>query len=352
MLPVEIQAPFKPRTIRYYGGKAKLADFIINGMTEFGLKKGMSVLDGFTGTSVIAQELKHRGYRALANDHLYFSYALADAHLAFNESPSFEKLKLDCNIFTYLNSLKPYAGFFTKNYSPYDGCERMYLSIENAKKVDAIRDQIEKWKSEGRITLSEFNYLLATLIYAINLISNITGTYGAYLKFWEGRSAKSLLLIPIDIVSSNYKNEAMYGDIIEAVRQEHYDFIYLDPPYNSRSYFSNYFLLEVVAKGWYETIPIPEGVTGIPGNLRVTSAYSSRKEVSGAFQRLISKCNSDYVFLSYNNEGILPEAKLLDILNDFGDVSVLSQDHKRYRSINQDGSKSITRELLFAVRKK
>jgi adenine-specific DNA-methyltransferase len=352
MLPIDEHARFKPRTIRYYGGKAKLADFIIKGMSEFGLREGMRVLDGFTGTSVIAQELKYRGYQTFANDNLYFSYALADAHLAFNELPKFENLNLEPEIFVYLNTIKPSTGFVTKNYSPYDDCDRMYLSVENAQKVDAIRDQIEVWKSKNLITLSEFNYLLASLIYAINLVSNITGTYGAYLKFWEGRSTKSLELKPIGLNSSNFKNQAMHGDIMDAVSKHQYDFIYLDPPYNSRGYFSNYFFLEVVAKGWYDIIPIPEGVTGIPKNIRVTSDFSSKMEVVGAFQRLISKCNSEYVFLSYNNEGLLSEAKLLEILNDFGQVNVLTQDHKRYKSVNQDGSNSITRELLYAVRKK
>ena len=39
---------YKPRTIRYYGGKAKLTEFIVSGMMKSGLKKGMAVLDGFT----------------------------------------------------------------------------------------------------------------------------------------------------------------------------------------------------------------------------------------------------------------------------------------------------------------
>lgn len=352
MLAVNASSSFKPRTIRYYGGKAKLADFIINGMCEFGLKEGMRVLDGFTGTSVIAQELKHRGYQAFANDNLYFSYVLADAHLAFNETPNFKKLNLDTNVFEYLNLIKPKAGFITKNYSPFGGCDRMYLSIENAKMVDAVRDKIQEWKSDGLISNSEFNYLLASLIYAINLVSNITGTYGAYLKFWEGRSTKELILTPIEITPSKYKNQAMHGDVIDAVSKQNYDFIYLDPPYNSRGYFSNYFFLELVAKGWYETIPLPVGVTGIPKNIEVRSDYSSKREVSGAFQRLISKCNAEYIALSYNNEGLLSQDKLMEILNDAGEVTVLSQAHKRYRSINQNGSNSFTQELLFVVRKK
>lgn len=137
---------FKPRTIRYYGGKAKLANFIINGLQQSGLKEGMTVLDGFTGTSVVAQELKHRGFCTYANDHLYFCYALADAHLAFNNQPTFKKLKLNLDVLDFLNSLAPKNGFVTRNYSPFEECERMYLSVENANKVDAIRDQIESGK--------------------------------------------------------------------------------------------------------------------------------------------------------------------------------------------------------------
>lgn len=352
MNTVSIEPIFKPRTIRYYGGKAKLADFIISGLQLSGLKEGMTVLDGFTGTSVVAQELKYRGFHTFANDHLYFCYALADAHLAFNQRPIFKKLKLKSGVLDYLNSLAPKNGFVTRNYSPFEKCERMYLSIENANKVDAIRDKIEEWKNDAVVTLSEFNYLLATLIYSINLVSNITGTYGAYLKFWEGRSKKSLFLTPIDISPSKYSNQAMCQDVVEAVSKQHYDFIYLDPPYNSRGYFSNYFFLEMVAKGWYETIPIPQGITGIPRNLEIRSDYSSKMEVSGAFQRLINKCDADFVAISYNNEGLLPQDKLLEILNDFGKVKILTQEHKRYRSINQDGSNSITQELLFVVRKK
>ncbi len=348
----KVDAVFKPRTIRYYGGKAKLADFIISGLQQSGLKEGMSVLDGFTGTSVVAQELKHRGFQTYANDHLYFCYILADAHLAFNHQPTFKKLKLNLDVLDYLNSLGPKNGFITKNYSPYEKCERMYLSVENANKVDAIRDQIEDWKNENVITTSEYNYLLAILIYAINLVSNITGTYGAYLKFWEGRSKKRLVLTPIDIAPSKYTNQAMCKDVVEAVSKQHYDFIYLDPPYNSRGYFSNYFFLEMIAKGWYDTIPIPQGVTGIPRNLDVRSNFSSKKEASGAFQRLINKCDTEFIAISYNNEGLLPQDKMLEILKDFGKVKVLSHEHKRYRSVNQDGSNSITQELLFIVRKK
>ena len=107
----------------------------------------------------------------------------------------------------------------------------------------------------------------------------------------------------------------------------------------------------MIAKGWYDKVPVPQGVTGIPKNLEVRSDYSSKIEVSGAFQKLISKCNAEFVAISYNNEGLLQQEKLLEILHHFGKVKIHAQEHKRYRSINQDGNNSITEELLFIVRK-
>jgi len=347
-----LEPAFKPKTIRYYGGKAKLANFIIDGLHQSGLKKGMTVLDGFTGTSVLAQELKHLGFQTYANDHLYFCYALADAHLAFNKQPTFDNLKLNSDVLDHLNSLSPKNGFITKNYSPFNDCKRMYLSKHNANKVDAIRDQIEEWKIAELITISEFNYLISTLIYGINLVSNVTGTYGAYLKFWDERSKKSLLLSHINIMPSIFENKATCDDVNNAVSMRNYDFIYLDPPYNSRGYFSNYFFLELVAKGWYETEPIPKGITGIPRNLEVRSEFSSKMKASGAFEKLIRQCATENLAISYNNEGLIPQKKMLEILQEYGKVKVLTQEHKRYRSINQDGSSSITQEILFVVRKK
>jgi len=48
---------------------------------------------------------------------------------------------------------------------------------------------------------------------------------------------------------------------------------------------------------------------------------------------------------------LLRQEKLLEILHYFGKVKIHTQEHKRYRSINQDGNKPVTEELLFIVRK-
>jgi len=339
------------RTIRYYGGKAKLSEFILNCLVESGLKKGMNILDGFTGTAVMAQKFKSYGLETSACDHLRFCYSLADCHLSFNEQPTFPNLNIGQPVLEFLNQIEGRADFITKYYSPYDGNPRMYLTVENAMKVDAIRIQIEEWKEKSLLTIHEFNYLLATLLYAINLVSNITGTYGAYLKFWEGRATKKLRLQEIRVFNNGKVNQAHNLDIQDVITKG-FDFVYLDPPYNSRSYFSNYFLLEIVAKGWFEHKPIPEGQTGIPKNLSVKSEFTSKQNAIGAFHNVLSRAEAKVIAISYNNEGIVSQEKLVEVLKNYGKTEVYEVEHKRYRSINQTGKVNKTKELLLTVRKK
>ncbi len=311
----------------------------------------MNILDGFTGTAVMAQKFKSYGLETSACDHLRFCYALADCHLSFNEQPTFTNLNIRQPVLEFLNQLEGRADFITKNYSPHDGNPRMYLTVENAMKVDAIRIQIEDWKEKSLLTLHEFNYLLATLLYAINLVSNITGTYGAYLKFWEGRATKKLKLQEIKVFNNGKRNQAHNLDIQDVITKG-FDFVYLDPPYNSRSYFSNYFLLEIVAKGWFELKPIPQGQTGIPKNLSVKSEFTSKQNAIGAFHNVLSRAEAKVIAISYNNEGIVSQEKLVEVLKNYGKTEVYEVEHKRYRSINQTGQVNKTKELLLTVRKK
>lgn len=58
--------------------------------------------------------------------------------------------------------------------------KRMYLTPENALRIDFIRNKIENWKNKELITINEYYYLLASLIEGVPYVSNITGTYGAY----------------------------------------------------------------------------------------------------------------------------------------------------------------------------
>ena len=53
---------------------------------------------------------------------------------------------------------------------------------ENGKKIDAIRQKIEKWKAAKEINDNLFYFLLASLIESIDKVANTASVYGAFLK--------------------------------------------------------------------------------------------------------------------------------------------------------------------------
>jgi adenine-specific DNA-methyltransferase len=342
--------------MRYYGCKTKLLDFIGETVGSLNLKKGSTFLDMFSGTTAVGQYFKKRGYTVYANDFLEFAYALAYCYIGLNNVPKFTGLKKHIKIYNaddvinYLNDLPGKAGFITKNYSPYKKNQRKYLSTENAEKVDVIREKIDEWKKDNLINQQEFYYLITALVEAINLVSNVTGTYAAYLKTWDKRALNPLKLSSPKIIESNYKNLAMKGDANKIVSNYKTDILYLDPPYNSRQFASNYFFLELVAEGWFNKEPEIYGQTGMRPYEHQKSFYSVKNKAQEALSDLVNKSNAKYIILSYNNEGIIPIDKIKKILSTKGDVKEFNKEHIRYRAINQDGSNIRTKESLFLVK--
>jgi len=72
------------------------------------------------------------------------------------------------------------------------------------------------------------------------------------------------------------------------------DILYLDPPYNSRQYAANYFILELVAEGWFGTKkPIISGKTGMRNYDHQLSEYCYKGRATRALDHLISIANAN-----------------------------------------------------------
>ena len=205
--------------MRYIGNKTNLLNNIDQVIKENCDGEEKIFCDLFSGTSSVARYFKNR-YKIISNDLLYFSYVLQKATIENNNIPEFKKLKNKLkteNILDYLemskiNSKENNKKFIYKNYSPNENCERMYLTSQNAQRIDYIRNTIEKWKVEELIDDSEYFYLLASLIEGVPFISNITGTYGAYLKDWDKRALKGFEMIRLNVVNYFQKNECYRED--------------------------------------------------------------------------------------------------------------------------------------------
>jgi len=346
--------------MRYYGGKEKLLDLIEKGVKYTELNHGAKFVDLFSGTSVVSQHFKKLGYTVVSNDFLEFSHSLAKTYIELNEEPKFSILKRllgprflgSSTVIHFLNHLDPVKGFISQNYSP-DGSEgRKYFSSENAQKIDAIREKIQEWKESEQVTSLEYYYLLTSLLEAVNRVSNVAGTYGAYLKTWDSRALNPLTLLPPAIIPSKRKNIAQKRDANALSRElKSVDILYLDPPYNNRQYAANYFILELIAEGWFGSAPIVKGKTGITDYRHLQSDYGYKDKALKALDDLISHSKAKYILLSYNNEGLISPDQIRDVLSKSGDLKVFTKKHRRYRSINQtQEDPTTTVETLYVLK--
>ena len=336
--------------MRYIGSKKLLLGDIERVIDE-NIKDAGTFCDIFSGTVCVGDYFKKR-YKIITNDLLYFSYCIQRTVIENNTVPKFEKLGF--NPIPYFNNL--YADelekllqsrrFCVNNFSPSGG--RMYLSEKNALKIDFVRNTIEDWRAEGLINEAEYYYLIAVLIEAIPFVSNISGTYGAYNKFWDKRSLKDLVLKNIEIFDNKKENKAFNLDGNELIKKISGDILYIDPPYNKRQYSSNYHLLETVAK--YDN-PSLKGVTGLREN-ETKSDYCKKNIVLKSFEDLVKNAKFKHIIMSYSTEGLMGVNDIETVLRKYGtDYKLYEIDYRRFKSRGKSKQVGGLKELIFYIKK-
>nr|ACZ62643.1 BtsCIM methylase [Ureibacillus thermosphaericus] len=340
--------------MRFIGSKVNLLKDIENFLKE-NINDDSSVFtDLFSGTGSVGEYFK-KFYKVYSNDFLYFSYVLQQAKIVNNAVPEFKGLK-KIGINEPISFLENEefeiddTYFITQNYSPFKDSERMYFSIENASRIDFIRQTLNKWKEQCLITDSEYFYLLAVLIEAVPFVSNISGTYGAYLKHWDKRALGKLTLEPL-IVINNYKsNKAFNMDSNELVKTLRGDILYIDTPYNSRQYVTNYHLLETIALYDYPDI---YGKTGLRPYKDKKSKYCYKRQAYEAFDELIRNAKHKHIIVSYSTDGILSIEEITEILIKYGlssSFKLKKIPYRKYKSKHEQESDELF-ELLFYIQK-
>lgn len=323
--------------MRYIGSKNLLLSEIEKIICE-NIDNAESFCDIFSGTVTVARYFK-KDFKIISNDLLYLSFVLQKATIKNERYPDFLKIKkvLNQDPFDYFETaevayeLLKSTPFIYENYSPNAKSERQYFSNKNALQIDFIRQTIEEWKEKKLLEDNEYYYLLAGLIEAVPFISNIAGTYGAYLKHWDKRANKKLNLIKLDTIENKKANKCFNRDSNELIREISGDILYLDPPYNSRQYAPNYHVLETIAR--YDA-PEIYGKTGMRPYQNMKSKYCSKREVLTAFSDLIANANFKHIILSYSSEGIMSLEDIELVLKQYGNAEtykIKKMPYRRYK---------------------
>ncbi len=318
--------------MKYIGNKFRLLDFIYTSLQSEGVPDGGVFCDIFGGTGSVGRFFKEKGFKIISNDIMTYSYVVQFAKVTLNKIPEFKKISQGglCGVLDELNNLEPIDnGYVFNNYAPSGEFHRQYFSDGNAKKIDAIREKIEGWKTTNQLSNEEYLVLLSILIDSADFVANISGTYGAYLKIWRSMALKDIKLTPPTLFDNHQENLLYNEDANKLIKKIDCDILYVDPPYNARQYAPNFHVLESLAVWDKQEL---QGKTGQRTYEEKKSRYCLKKEALLAFEDLIKNAKAKYIVLSYNNEGIIDKNSILNVLQAKGRVTEYIQEYRRFRT--------------------
>lgn len=359
--------------ITYIGNKRGLVPFINEGLDRIEERIGriQRMADPFAGSGVVSRLGRIRGAEVTTADvedytrpfgRAFIETKPSDVHDLFGAVGGYR------NVLTYLNGLNPDTtearSFFRTHYAPRstDAAnperERMFFTVENAKRIDAILTEIHE-----RLPLSPIarDILLASVLVEMSIHNNTSGVMKGFHHGWGGRGGDALsrIMAPIELEPLSFidgpRGTVLVGKAEETVRTDRaYDVVYADPPYNIHQYGANYHLLTSAVR-WDDYDPGPVVRGGRAGIRRdhYRSDFCRRRGAiaRAALQRFLDAANTRSLLISYNDEGIISPREIFDMLSEDGTntVELLNQDYAKYRGGKATQGDIKTRENLFIV---
>ncbi len=331
--------------MNYIGSKNKLSTWIkqVVSQTVSAPLDQLVFCDLFAGTGIVGRNFKPIVKKVIANDVEYYSYVLQKNYIGNHR-------RLEYQLFLeQLNELKGKKGMIFNQFSENGEAERLYFNEKNGQKIDAARQEIESWKKEGKINENLYFFLLASLLESADKVANTASVYGAFLKNIKATAGKTLAIRPAFFAETENSHEVYREDANSLIRKISGNILYLDPPYNARQYGANYHLLNTIAK--YDDFQ-PKGKTGLREYYR--SAYCQKGKVETEFENLIKSARFRYIFLSYNNEGLMSPETIRGIMSKYGDYHLETKEYQRFKADkteNRNHIASNTTEFLHILKK-
>ena len=326
--------------IKYAGSKLKLLPHILQLANR---TDAQTVLDGFAGTTRVSQAFAKTGYRVLCNDIAAWSQVFGICYLLNRKSKAHY-----AKLIEHLNALPPKEGWFTAHYggdprsAQGDGLKKPW-QIHNTRKLDAIRDEIDRLS----LTKVERAVALTSLVLALDRVDSTLGHFTSYLKDWSPRSFNELELEVPNLFCSQEQHEVSRRDIFELINETAADLAYYDPPYGSnnekmppsRVRYASYYHLwstvclndrpELFGKAMRRKDTSDNLASSLFEDFR-KDHHTGRFIAVEAIERLIRNTRARWIILSYSSGGRATACELNEILRDNGSlVEAIEIDYKQ-----------------------
>lgn len=329
-------------TTRFMGSKYKLINAISSAVE--GLEYN-SVIDLFSGSSVVGYLFKTKGKKIYSNDYMHmaavFSHALIENN---NEKLSQE----DINILLKYNPKR--KKFVQKNFKD------LYFYDEDNKLIDNILSNIPLLSNEYKQSLARAALIRACIKRRPRGIFTYTGH-----RYDDGRkdlkmSLREHFILAVEsmnlaVFSNKKKNKSSISDSVTFKKSA--DLVYIDPPYYSplsdNEYVRRYHFVEGIARDW-RGVELQEH-TKTKKFKSYPSKFSSLSGAREAFEEIFSNHKDSILLVSYSSNSLPDANEMVSLLKKHkNSVRVIEVDYK-YSFGNQKNkvgnNNNTVKEYLF-----
>lgn len=305
----------KTEGVKYAGSKKSLLPVILRLIEPLRVR---TIFDGFTGTTRVAQACKRAGYTVAANDVAVWSKVFATCYL-LNRRPATHYEPM----IEHLNSLPGHRGWFSEHYGgevngrcsvQEDGKKRIW-QLHNTRKLDAIRDEIDRIANDE----VEKAVLLTSLMLALDKTDSTLGHQVSYLRHWAKRSYQELSLRVPALIFDDQPHRVFHADVFSLLDSVETDLAYYDPPYGSANermppsrvrYASYYHLWKTVCLNDRPNVRGAANRREDASDRMSASVFeefrkgaANRYRAVEAIERLLKNTRARYILLSYSSGG-------------------------------------------------
>ncbi len=328
--------------LRYMGSKYRLIPQLADVFTQLG---GTTALDAFSGSGVVSYLLKAQGFQVTANDFLTFPSVIARATVVNQDQIlTREEIEQICG---------PSA----------DDRDFIQRTFKGLYFTDADREFLDSaWSHIDRMSGHKKDVAISALI----LASARRQPRGVFtfteMRYDDGRRDLKLPLrehfreraaeYNRAVFDSGQPCSAISGDVF-ALPPQHYDIVYLDPPYappsDDNCYIKRYHFLEGLAVYWCGRT-IMENTRTKKLAKRYTP-FSYKHAVTDALRRTFKQFQDSAIVLSYSSNAV-PDARTIEaLLREVKDnVEVRLTDHTYTFGTHAAAQRRAVSEYIFIGR--
>jgi len=386
------------RIIGYLGSKINLFDFLRENMiNKFNVNEDKIFIDLFSGTGSVSKLINNEtSWNIISNDLSLYSRILnIQIQLYKITKNEIDKLK---ETLIYLDNLDLIEGDFYNEFSmggtpktindnnvfcirkkTQDGKlyfennqeyknSRMFFKGIVGKKIDTIKLELKKLFDHNEITENYKDLLLLFLMNYMNKNSNYTGVYGAYLKHDKFKKRKVVPFLDeslFEYIIKNYslsqkkeniRSSKLADKCIDEFKLKNINkkdvIVYMDPPYSTRSYESNYHILDYLCDFEFNIKQIKFNSKTATKNKKIENPFNSKNKTLNYFENLIinSLKISDDIFISYSSDGLLKQKDIDFIVEKHSlKLNTFTQKYKRYTSGENKGQNTGKNNKVFEI---